>query len=358
MSAHILRGGRVIDPTTGEEGVRDVGFINGQLAPAHALESAEARDVSDCWVLPAFTDLRCVLRTTEDISDAIAGGYGRVVADPSSTRSLNARGLEVLFAADLTRGTELAERVPDAPCASSGFAPVATMGLLRRALQHAEGKRVMLHAEDLSLSAGAVLGEGPMALKLGLPSSPPDAEVAAVAAALSVLENTGGALHFSHLTCRGSVEKVAQAKRTGLAVTADVAIAHLKWDESKAHDFSLEGRVHPPLRSQIDVEALRRAVVDGTLDAVASDHRRRTYLEQEHPFEQAAWGNASLRNVFSDLLALEISPARAAALLTLGPATVLGSKPNGFIAGQPADLVVYDPRLRRTRFTVTRGVFR
>src|SRR5205823_4825380 len=111
----------------------------------------------------------------------------------------------ILSAAELSKGSELCERPPNAPCLSSGFQPIATNGLLRRALQHAERKVVMLHAEDVTLSAGALVGEGTTALRLGLTGAPAESEVACVAAALAVLEGTGGRLHFSHLTCRGSV---------------------------------------------------------------------------------------------------------------------------------------------------------
>jgi dihydroorotase len=216
----------------------------------------------------------------------------------------------------------------------------------------------MLHAEELSLSAGTVLGEGPTALRLGLSGSPPAAETVAVAAALAVLEGTGGRLHFNHLTCRGSLERVAAARRAGLKVTADATPHHLRFDESSAEGFALEARVWPVLRPMGDVEALRAAAADGTVDAVASDHLRPPALEREHPFEQAAFGRASLRTAFSDVVACGLSPSRCVALFTLGPTSVLGLPAPSLSVGEPADLAVFDPAAARMRYTFLRGALR
>src|SRR5262249_24595031 len=151
-----------------------------------------------------------------------------------SSSPVKADGLELLAAAALAKGTELCERPAGAVCQSSGFGPVATPGLLRRALQSADGRLIMLHAEDSSLAAGTVLGQGATSLRLGLAGTPPAAETAAVAAALAVLEGTPGRLHFAHLTCKGSLERIAAARRAGLKVTADVTPHHLRFDETKA----------------------------------------------------------------------------------------------------------------------------
>jgi len=348
----VLKGGRVIDPAGGVDSVRELHVDHGRIAGAGP--AAEVRDVSGCWVMPALTDLRCVLRTQEDVTDAIAGGFSRLVAD-SSSKALKADGLEILQAAELTRGTELCERPPSAVCQSSGWAPIASAGLLRRALQSADGRLIMLHAEDLSLSAGTMLGLGATSLRLGLPATPFAAETAAVAAALAVLEMTPGRIHFSHLTCKGSVERIAAAKKAGLKVTADATPHHLRFDDTKADGYSLEARVWPPLRPIADVEALRAAVADGTLDAVASDHLRPNPLEREHPFEQAAAGRASLRSAFADVVASGIAAARAVALFTLGPAAVLGMDASRLTVGESADIAVFDPNAGRMRYTFLRG---
>ncbi|MBL8954173.1 MAG: amidohydrolase family protein [Myxococcaceae bacterium] len=358
MTALLLEGARVIDPAGGEDGQRDVLIVDGRLAAPKSATPTERRDVSGCWVFPALTDLRCVLRVQDDVADALAGGFARLIADPSSARGLKADGLELRFAAEVTRGTELGERALEAPCLSSGFAPIATNGLLRRALQHAERKVVMLHAEDVTLTAGAVVGEGTTALRLGLTGAPPESEVAAVAAALAVLEGTGGRLHFSHLTCRGSVERIAQAKRQGLSVTADATPHHLRDDDAKAEGYGLEARVWPPLRSRADVEAVKKAAIDGTLDAVATDHKRPSILEREHPFEMAAFGKLSLRTAFADVVAAGVPAARAVALFTVGPAAVLGLTPPSLGAGQGADLAVFDPQANRMRYTILQGASR
>jgi dihydroorotase len=357
VSGLLLKGARVIDPASGDDSRRDVLVVNGRIGEAGRGEVTETRDLSGQWLFPSLTDLRCVLHGPEDLTDAIAGGFTRLIADPSS-KPVRADGVEIGWAAELTRGTELGERQLSAPCLSSGFEPVASLGLLRRALQHAERKVVMLHAEDKSLSAGAVTAEGTTALRLGLPGAPPEAEVAAVAAALAVLEGTGGRLHFSHLTCKGSVERVAAAKRAGLWVTADATVHHLRDDDAKAEGFSLEARVWPPLRSRADVDAVKRAALDGTLDALATDHRRPTLLEREHPFEQAAWGKGTLRTAFAEAVASGVPAPRAVALFTSGPAAVLGMKSPSLQVGTPADLAVFDPQAGRMRYTLVQGALR
>ncbi len=357
MSGLLLEGARVIDPSTGADGKRDVLVSNGRIVEPKSVPVTQRKDLSGLWLFPALTDLRCVLRGPEDVADAIAGGFTCLIADPSS-KPVPDDGIEIAQAAELTRGTELGERAPQAPCLSSGFAPVATNGLLRRALQHAERKLVMLHAEDVSLSAGAMLGESTTALRLGLNGAPPEAEVAAIAAALAVLEGSTGRIHFSHVTCKGSVERIAAAKRAGLPVTADATPHHIREDDSKAEGYALEARLWPPLRSRADVEAVKKGVIDGTLDAIASDHRRPTILEREHPFEQAAWGRATLRTAFADVLAAGVPPARAVALFTSGPMTVLGLPSPTLEPGAPADFAVFDPQGGRMRYTFVQGASR
>ena len=127
---------------------------------------------------------------------------------------------------------------------------------------------------------------------------------------------------------------------------------------AKADGYSLEARVWPPLRPMADVEALRLAAADGTLDAVASDHVRPHPLDREHPFEQAATGRAALRTAFADVIAAGLNPARAVALFTLGPAAVLGLPAPALTVGQGADLAVFDPAAARMRYTVLRGAWR
>jgi dihydroorotase len=216
----------------------------------------------------------------------------------------------------------------------------------------------MLHAEDVSLSAAAMVAEGATALRLGLTGAPPEAETSAVAAALAVLEGTGGRLHFSHVTCKGSVERIAAAKRQGLNVTADATPHHLRDDDTKAEGYALEARVWPVLRSRADVEAVKRGVIDGTLDAVASDHKRPTLLEREHPFEQAAWGRCTLRTAFADVIAAGVPAGRAVALFTSGPAWVLGQPAPSLTLGSSANVAVFDPTAGRMRYTFVQGAQR
>ena len=362
----VLRGARLLDPALGRDGPGEILLVDGQLAaiaPKVDATGAKVIELDGAWVSPGFVDLHSVLRDERDLDSALRGGFTTVVAAPESPR-LRSDRLQLLYAAPLTRkleGEELGETPDDAACLSMGFKPLVKSGVLRRALQYSasRGSLLVLHAEDPSLTGAGVLGQGLTATRLGLPGVPVAAEAAVVARDLLILEETGGRLHFAHLTTARSVELVRAAKQRGLQVSADVTPHHLTLDDRAAEGYALEARVWPPLRSQADVKALGLGLAEGTIDAVACDHVRVDVLDREHPFEACAPGCEAFERALPAVLGLGLPPLRTVEVLSSAPARLLGL-PTGFVPGQPAALTIIDPKARTVlgviRHTFSSGV--
>ncbi len=365
MSALFLRQGRVIDPSSGVDQVLDLRISSGTVLEVGAgLQARSERviEARDLWVVPGLVDLRCTLRGPDDVEAALAGGLTAVLLTPESPKIASDR-LQVRQAPPLTRdlkGDELGEVPEGAPVLSNGFSPLVRGGVLRRALQYARplGALVMVHPEDPSISTRGLLGEGPTATRLGLLGVPAAAETSIVARDLEVLRSTGGRLHFSHLTCARSVELVREAKKNGLAVTCDVTAHHVSLDDTTANDFSLLARVWPPLRSAADVAGLREGLLDGTIDAIASDHQRVDALDQEHAFEQSAPGVDAYGQFVKRVMALGLPPKRLVELLSTGPAKLAGLGARRLSRDSRADVTIIDPATLSVHATIAAGELR
>ncbi len=385
MSANgfLLRGGRLIDPRRGIDAVQDVLFRNGQVVATSdrplAADGAREVDVTGLWVCPGFIDLHVHLREPGDEGKetiltgtraAVAGGYTSVVAMPN-TRPPNDSALVTRFiqeraaAAHLARvwpagaiskglaGEEMAElgelAAAGCVCFTDDGRPVMSAALMRRVLQYARGlgRPVMVHEEDLTLSAGGALTEGTQATRLGLLPIPRSAEVAMVARDLVLLEEVGGHLHIAHLSCAESVRLVRQAKARGLRVTAEVTPHHFTLTDAAAADWNTDAKMTPPLRGPEDLAALRQGLADGTIDAIATDHAPHSILEKQVPFAEAANGVVGLETALPLTLALArsgvLSASRAVELLSAGPAAAFGLPGGQLLPGEPADVTVVDP---------------
>jgi dihydroorotase len=297
------------------------------------------------------------------------------------------------------RGDQLAELGPLADGGAIGFsdvgAPVRSPTILRNALLYAamSGLPVVDHPEDEGLSSGAEANEGLVATVLGLSGWPRAAESSAVARDLAILadalrDDPRARLHLTHLSTAASLELVRKAKAAGLPVTCDVTPHHLvltdewvagarrwAWDAlteaGLARDPWADGalvaapydsvlRVNPPLRSAGDAAACLAAVVDGTADAVATDHAPHSSVDKDVEFGRAATGISGIETALGVLLLAvdegRLTLRRAIEVLTAGPARVLGSRLGRteqdlrFSEGRPADLVVFD---RSDRWRVT-----
>lgn len=381
-STVLFRRGRVIDPRNGVDGVRDVLVRDGRVAEVSetALDVPDARvvDAQGRLVLPGFIDLHVHLREPGEEGKetiltgcmaAVAGGFTSVVAMPNTkpvndsvlvteyvkAKARDARLCNVYPAGAITKGLQGEEMAEMGSLISAGCIcitddgrPVMNAGLMRRTLQYATlfDIPVMVHEEDLTLSGKGVMNEGRTSTRMGLVGIPPSAEVAMVARDLILLEETKGRLHVAHVSCEGSVRLLREAKRRGLRVTAEAAPHHFTLDDEAVGGYDTHARMNPPLRSRTDVEAIREALADGTIDAIATDHAPHGVLEKQVEFDKAWNGVVGLETALGLTLCLVregvLSLQRAISLLTDGPAKAFGL-PGGHLApGAPADIVVVE----------------
>jgi dihydroorotase len=226
---------------------------------------------------------------------------------------------------------------------------------MRRALEYARslpGAVIAQHAEDSSLASGGHMHEGEWSSRLGIAGRPAIAESAVVARDCLLAEATGGRMHFLHLSTAAAVDLVRDAKARGLAVTAEAAPHHFTLTDAECASFDPAFKVHPPLRSDADVAAVKQGLADGTIDAIATDHAPHAVETKERPFEEAPPGMLGLETALALTITELVDPgvltmADALALLSWRPAAVAGLTEHGqpIAAGSPANVCVIDPTL-------------
>jgi len=395
MSELLLRGGRIFDPAHGIDLVGDLRVADGRIAAiGRDLESrGTVFDVHGCLVLPGFVDLHAHLREpgfegkgtiASETGAAVRGGFTTVCAMPNTEpppdsaseveallervrRDAAARVFPVGCVTKRRRGESLAELAELAAAGCVAFSddgdPVADPRLLRRALELSASleRPISDHAVDPALARGGVMHESGLSERLGLPGQPTASEVAAVARDLALAEETGGHIHIAHVTSARAVELIAEAKARGDPVTAEVTPSHLFlteqaiWGAGPRPLYDTNAKINPPLRSEEDRRALVRAVADGTIDAIATDHAPHAFEDKACEFDRAAFGISALETaagVVWTLIARGELPLEAAVrALTAGPVRAfrldryvpgLGS----LAPGAPADITVLDPDRR------------
>ena len=227
--------------------------------------------------------------------------------------------------------------------------PVMNANLMRRALEYCSMLNVPIsvHEEDLHLAGGGVMNEGPTALRLGLRGIPNAAEDVMIARDITLARLTGGRVHIAHLSTRGAVALVRQAKAEGLPVTAEATPHHFTLTEAAVEGYNTNAKMAPPLRLAEDVEAVKEGLRDGTIDAIATDHAPHHRDEKEVEFDQAANGISRLGNGVA--AHNDISGCRRLVLVG-GSAEANGQSgadfalPYGTLTvGAPADVAIFDP---------------
>jgi dihydroorotase len=227
--------------------------------------------------------------------------------------------------------------------------PVMNSQIMRRAMEYSliVSVPIISHCEDLQLSAGGVMNEGSLSLKLGLRGIPAIAEEVMVARDIKIAEWTGARLHIAHVSTKGSVELVRQAKKEGLQVTAETAPHYFSLTEDAVQSYNSLYKVNPPLRTSEDVEAVLEGLADGTIDAIATDHAPHSVLEKDVEFDRAAFGMIGLETALP--LALDLvrkrvlSPIQLIAALSTNPSRIFGLPYGSIEAGKPAFLTLIDP---------------
>lgn len=374
----LIKNGRVVDPATGTDQVRDVLIDNGAIAdvgPNLHAPGAEMIDAGQWVVAPGFIDLHCHLREPGDEPSetiqsgcraAVRGGFTAVCPMPNThpvndnasvTRSIMERAVSaparvwpIGAVSAGSRGESLAEiaamKEAGIVAVSDDGHPVATAKLLRQSMEYclALDLPVIDHCEDASLFAGSVMREGPRSIRLGMRGMPAATESIAVGRDVQIAGLTGGRLHIAHLSTAQSLDLVRGAKQRGLAVTCEVTPHHFTLsDEDVLYDSRF--KVNPPIASKQDRDALVDGLADGSVDAIATDHAPHEPAKKEVEFDRAAFGMTGFETALS--LALDqlyhpgrIGLGRLIELFTTGPARVLGID-RCIAKGQPADLTLF-----------------
>jgi len=228
--------------------------------------------------------------------------------------------------------------------------PVMNAQLMRRILEYTKifGIAVMSHAEDKNLAGSGVMHEGLVSTKIGMRGIPAEAETVMVQRDIELAALTGGRLHITHISTRESVDAVRRAKANGVRVTCDVTPHHLALTDDAVMSFDTATKVNPPLRPEEHRLALIQGLLDGTIDAIASDHAPHAVHEKEASYDEAPFGVIGLETTLPVLIAelvkkgsmpLELLVAK----LTAGPAAALGLNAGKIELGAPADITVFDP---------------
>jgi len=384
-----ISNGRVVDPTTGTDANLDVLLDGEQIArvgPTAEIDNAlrngsgngkcEVFDAAGLIVAPGFIDLHCHLRepggeaseTIESGTKAAArGGFTAVCAMPNTrpvndnasvTRSIVERAADrgsvrvwPIGACSLgSKGESLAEiaamQKAGVVAVSDDGRPVANAKLMRQVMDYCGSLDlpVIDHCEDPSLAAGAVMREGINSTRLGLRGMPAAAESICVGRDVQIAELTRAHLHIAHLSAKQSLELVQSANKRGLHVSCEVTPHHFTLtDEVVAYDTHF--KMNPPLASRADREALLAGIVDGSVDAIATDHAPHEPASKAVEFDKAPFGITGFETALA--LALEqlyhtgrVKLSRLVELFTSGPARVLGKK-HSLAAGNPADVTIF-----------------
>jgi len=388
MKLHI-KNGRVIDPANGIDAVQDLFIVDGKIA---ALGSApggfmadQSIDASGLVVAPGLVDLSARLRepgyeykaTLEsELQAAMQGGVTTLVCPPDTDPVLDEPGLVEMLKhrarivdqanvhplGALTVGlkgkalTEMAE-LTEAGCI--GFAqaeePILDTTVLLRAMQYAKtfGFTVWLRPQDAHIGIGGVAHSGPLASRLGLSGVPVMSETIALHTIFELMRATGARVHLCRISSAAGLELIRAAKKEGLDVSSDVGVHHLHMTDADIGFFDSNARLTPPLRSQRDRDAIRAAVLDGTVDAICSDHTPVDDDEKLLPFGEASPGATGLELLLSltlkwaqDQQDLDAALALAISRITRDAARIAGLPAGTLGVGAAADVVLFDPNAR------------
>lgn len=402
--ALLIRGGRIIDPSQGIDWIGDLLIAEGKILEVRGsviLSETKNLDATGLVVCPGFVDLHCHLREPgfEDketvatgTKAAAIGGFStvccmantnppldnQILVDWIKQKARKEGAVNVLPIGCVTKGRKGKEICDFAELAQAGVIGFSDDGnavsnprVMRHALDccHALGLPIIDHCENEALSKDGLINEGWVSSKLGLKGIPAAAEESMVARDLALAKSTGAKLHIAHVSTRGSVQLIRQAKENGISVTAEVTPHHLTLTEErimgKEYDLSLPGtecrsnlkplaydtnaKVNPPLRTREDIERLIEGLKDGVIDTIATDHAPHTLADKDCELELAAFGISGFETAFGCLMDLvhkgEISLTTLISKLTCEPAEIIGKdgQLGALKVGAPANITILDP---------------
>ena len=382
----IIKGGRVLDPAAGIDRALNVLIEKGKIARLlspraqvpREYRGADELDAAGMLVAPGLIDVHVHLREPghehkETIATgcdaAAAGGFTAVVSMPNTEpvndnasvtelvmQRARAHGGTIVYPAGAIstgqKGETLAEigdmKAAGAVAFTDDGKPVMHAGLMRRAMEYASslGVPIISHCEDLALKGRGQMNEGANSTRFGLRPIPAQAEEIMVARDIALAELTGARLHIAHVSTELALRHIRAAKKRRLKVTCETAPHYLWLTDDVVGGYDTNTKVNPPLRSAADVEALRKALCDGTIDAIATDHAPHSMVEKEVEYELASPGMIGLETSLGLVLKLVedgvLTLRRAIALMSHGPAKALGLPGGTLAAGADANVTIID----------------
>ena len=383
----VLTGGRLIDPSRNIDSDGDLVIRDGKIESVGervgSVEDAEIIDCKGAIVSPGFIDVHCHLREPgrEDVETiasgaraAAAGGFTAVCAMPNTdpvtdnqaavgfiirqSQRANAARVHVIGAISVgQKGETLAEFgemvAAGAVAVSDDGKPVVSAQLMRTALEYARTFSIPVidHCEEPTLAHGGSMNEGMVSARLGLKGIPSEAEEIMVIRDILLARRTGGHVHLAHMSTHGSVELIRWGKERGINVTAEVCPHHISLTEDRVMSYDTNAKMNPPLRTAKDVEALREAVKDGTIDLIATDHAPHHYDEKEREFADAPNGIVGLETALAVSVTNLVETGHIdfrtlVDKMSCNPARIF-SLPGGTLAkGAQADVTVFDPKMQ------------
>ena len=381
MSRLLIKNGHLIEPSSGIDERRDVLIEDGRVAaiePRVEAADADILDAGDCFVAPGFLDIHVHLREpgiehAETIETgakaAAAGGFTSVCCMPNTIpvndsptvtsfiveRARRSAIVNVFPIGAITKeskGEQLAEigamKKAGIVAISDDGRPVMNSRVMRRAMEYAAsfGLTVIDHCEDLNLSMGGDIHEGAHAVRLGLRGIPGCSEDVMVARDIILSEATGGAVHIAHISTRNSIEMVRHARRLGICVTSEVTPHHFALTDNDIAGYDGNYKMKPPLRAHIDKKAVIEGIIDGVIDAIATDHAPHTGNMKMQEFERCPFGVTGLETAIALTLEELVHPSKIGLkhmveLFTTGPASVIGLDRGKLSVGGPGDVTVF-----------------
>ena len=383
----LIRGGRVVDPAHGIDGGRDILIDSGKIVQIgrHLTgDGFEVLDISGLAAAPGLVDMHVHLRepgfeAKETVATGCAaaarGGVTTLVAMPNTRPATDCpeivtlvrekaapTGVNVLPAGAVTAGQKgqaltdfAALKAAGVPALTDDGVPIQNTALLRRAMLEAKvlGLPLLDHCEDRDMVQNYAVNEGKVSRELGLPGRPAIAEELQIMRDVMLAEETGAHIHICHISTGKGVDIVRQAKARGVRVTCETCPQYFTLTEDEVLRQGTMARVNPPLRTAADVEAIRAGLIDGTIDAIVTDHAPHTAEEKSRPLPDAPSGmvglETSLALALTELYHSGLLPlSRVLALMSASPSALLGLDKGTLDVGRDADLVIFDPGLEWT----------
>lgn len=378
----LLKGGRVIDPANGIDGINDVLVENGVVAAIKEnieADGAEVIDVAGKVVTPGLIDMHVHFRepgqeAKEDFSSgskaAAAGGYTTVATMPNTNpvvdtaalvRSLQERAAEasvvhIEIIGAVTKGQKGEEMAEVGDMTAAGAVAFSDDGHFTKSAKvllncydylRAFDKVIINHDEEPSLVEEGVMNESHRSAMLGMKGRPTVAEDIAVYRDIALAEYADARVHVAHISSANAVDIVRQAKKRGVKVTAEATPQHMTMTDDLVQSFDSSTKINPPLRQQKDVDAVLEGLKDGTIDCIATDHSPHAQEEKDREYIYAPSGFPGLETALGILLTDLVHPGKLdlvtmVSKMTAEPAKIFGLKAGSLAAGMPADITVID----------------